>query len=241
MKCLNNNSGLFTGLIEVWKDIKEYEGHYQISSFGRVKSMSRLRRTKNGNYAPLQEKILKQKISKHGYKVLHLRWEEKECWPTVHRLVASAFINNTENKPTVNHKDCDKSNNSVCNLEWSTHSEQMVHATNNDLLEVRGSPKYSPDFKQEVFNYFKEHKCSIMELKKVFGVSERTAGRITKGEIEPKTKLSRAEVISIIKLRKNGHTLSSIAKQFNCGISQVHRITTNKSRNLVYDKELNGQ
>jgi len=239
MKCMNNNNGLFTGLIEVWKDVKDYEGHYQISSFGRVKSMSRLRHTRDGNYAPLHEKILKEKTNKHGYKVLHLRWDDKECWPSVHRLVASAFISNTEDKPTVNHKDCNKTNNNVSNLEWSTYSEQMVHAVHNELVEVRGNPKYSPDFKQEVFNYFKAHNCSLMDIVLRFNISERTAGRITKGEIEPKTKLSREDVAAIIELRGNGVTLLKISKQFNCGISQIHRITTKQSRNLTYEREAN--
>lgn len=237
MKCLNNSSGIFTGLIEVWKDVENYEGHYQISSFGRVKSMARLRQTRGGSYAPLRERILKQKINKHGYKCIHLHKESKVSWPSVHRLVAKAFISNSQNKPTVNHKDCDKTNNKVSNLEWSSHSEQMIHATTNDLLEVRGSPKYSPEFKQKVFDYFNTNNCSLMSLVQKFNISERTAGRIVKGEIEPKTKLSRDSVNSIIQLRKSGMTLSSIAKQFNCGISQIHRITTNKSRNLVYERE----
>lgn len=239
MKCIKSNSGIFTGLIEVWKDVKDYEGHYQISSFGRVKSMARMRPTRSGAYAPLQERILKEKTSKHGYKVLHLRRDNVQCWPSVHRLVASAFILNVENKPTVNHKDCDKTNNKVSNLEWSTHSEQMVHAVTNELLEVRGNPKYSPDFKQKVFNYFKIHNCSLMELVREFKISERTAGRIAKGEIEPKTKLSRDSVASIIKLRNEGTTLIKIAEQFNCGISQIHRITTNQSRNLTYERGVN--
>lgn len=239
MKCMNNNSGLFTGLIEVWKDIKDYEGHYQISSFGHVKSMSRMRSTRFGMFAPISERILKEKTNKHGYKVLHLRWEDKQCWPSVHRLVASAFIQNDDNKPTVNHKDCNKTNNKVSNLEWSTHSEQMVHAASNDLLEVRGNPKYSPDFKQEVFDYFKTHNCSLMALVRKFNISERTAGRIAKGEVEPKTKLSRNDVVRIIKLRQDGVTLLKISKQFNCGISQIHRITTNQSRNLTYEREVN--
>lgn len=236
---MNNNSGLFTGLIEVWKDIKDYEGHYQISSLGRVKSMARTRPTHSGMFAQISERILKEKTNKHGYKVLHLRWEDKQCWPSVHRLVASAFIQNDDNKPTVNHKDCNKTNNKVSNLEWSTHSEQMVHATSNDLLEVRGNPKYSPDFKQEVFDYFKTHNCSLMALVRKFNISERTAGRIAKGEVEPKTKLSRNDVVRIIKLRQEGATLLKISKQFNCGISQIHRITTNQSRNLTYEREVN--
>lgn len=233
---MKNSFGLFTGIIEVWRDIKGFEGHYQVSSFGAVKSLARTRPSKSGNIARIREKLLKQKVTKSGYLSLHLRWGDKESWPNIHRLVADAFIPNKDNKPTVNHKDCNKKNNKTSNLEWSTHSEQMVHAVDNKLLEVRGNPKYSPDFKQKVFDYHKTHNCSLMELVKVFGISERTAGRIVKGEIEPKTKLSREDVTQIINFRAEGRTLSSISKLFNCGISQIHRITRKESRSLTYER-----
>jgi hypothetical protein len=235
MKNIEKITGLFTGLIEVWRDIPDYEGVYQISSFGNVKSLSRTRLTKSGSFCVVQERILKQKITKSGYCAVHFR-TNKESHPNVHRLVAEVFLLNEMNKPTVNHKNSNKKNNNVSNLEWSTHSEQMIHAVNNDLLEVRGSPKYSPDFKKQISDYYKTNNCSLMELVRIFNISERTAGRIVKGEIEPKTKLSRENVIDIINLREEGKTLLSISKLFNCGISQIHRITKKESRSLIYER-----
>ena len=229
---------------EVWKDIKGYEGHYQISSNGRVKSLARMRLGKNDCLISLKEKILKQKTTKSGYKSVHLRCMEKQSHPTVHRLVAEAFIENPENKLTVNHIDANKENNCVTNLEWSTHSEQMIHAVNNNLLEVRGSPKYSKDFKKEILDYYNSNKISCSSLAKLFGISERTAGRIVNGGVKPRTTtrilsdgsifvediLSKEQVKEIKQLRADGMTLSAIAKLFNRGISQIHRISRGESR-----------
>ncbi len=230
---------------EIWKDIKGFEGYYQISNTGKVKSLARMRKSKNGSLSPLPERLLKLKTNKAGYKCVHLRCMEYQCWPNVHRLVAEAFISNPENKPTVNHIDANKENNNVDNLEWSTHSEQMVHAVNNDLLEVRGAPKYSKEFKKQILDYYNCNNISITALSKVFGISERTAGRIVNEGVKPRTTtrvladgsiivediLSKEQVEEIKRLRLEGMTLSAIAKLFNRGTSQIHRITRGESRN----------
>ena len=94
---------------EVWKDIQGYEGKYQVSNLGNVKSL---------NYNnTCKEHLLNQTLCR-GYMCIHL---SKNCihkWFLVHRLVATAFINNTDNLPEVNHIDEDKTNNCVSNLEW---------------------------------------------------------------------------------------------------------------------------
>lgn len=230
---------------EIWKDIKGFEGHYQISNTGKVKSLARMRQSKNGSLSPLPEKLLKLKTNKSGYKCVHLRCMEYQCWPTVHRLVAEAFIPNPDNKPTVNHIDANKENNNIDNLEWRTHSEQMIHAVDNDLLEVRGSPKYSKEFKKQILDYYNNNDISITSLSKIFEVSERTAGRIVNNGVKPRTTtriladgsvivediLTKEQVEEIKKLRANGMTLSAIGKLFNRGTSQIHRITRGESRN----------
>lgn len=229
---------------EVWKDIKGYEGHYQISNIGRVKSLARMRFGKGGYLSPLKERILKQKTTKSGYKSVHLRCMDYQSYPTIHRIVAEAFIDNPDNKPTVNHIDANKENNHVDNLEWSTHSEQMIHAVDNELLEVRGSPKYSKEFKQEVLNFYNSNEISICSLSKLFCISERTAGRIVNGGVKPRTTtrilsdgsifveniLSKEQVKEIKQMRADGMTLSAIAKLFNRGTSQIHRISRGESR-----------
>ena len=235
--------GLFTGLVETWKPVKGYEGHYEVSSFGRVKSLARMRKSARGGFAPLRERIMKLKTSKAGYFVVHLMDHGKMTWPSVHRLVAEAFIPNSENKPTVNHIDANKKNNNVCNLEWATQSEQMVHAVDNNLLEVRGSPKFTKAMKREMHDYFVTSGCTITELARKFNTSERTAGRVAKGVVARTTTrilkdgtrvvediLTKEDVEKIKKLRADGMTLSAIGKIFNRGISQIHRITRNESR-----------
>lgn len=237
------SSGLFVGIVETWKPISGYEGHYEISSFGRVKSLARMRKSARGGVAPLRERIMKLKTNKAGYPVVHLMDHGKNRWPSVHRLVAEEFIKNPENKPTVNHIDANKMNSNICNLEWATYSEQMVHAVENDLLEVRGSPKFTKAMKREMHQHYVSTGCSIAELAVVFKTSERTAGRVAKGVIPRTTTrvlktgerivediLTKEEVEKIKQMRKGGMTLSAIGKIFKRGISQIHRITRNESR-----------
>jgi len=229
---------------EIWKDIKDFECHYQVSNLGRVKSLARMRLSKGGSLSPLKEKILKQRTNKSGYKCVHLRCLDHEVWPSVHRLVAEAFIKNLDNKPTVNHIDANKENNRTDNLEWSTHSEQMVHAVVNDLLEVRGSPKYSKAFKKEIFDYYSNNEISICNLSKLFGISERTAGRIVNNGIKPRTTtrvlksgetivesiLTKEQVAEIKRLRAEGWTFKMLGEKFCRGLSQMHRVVNNLTR-----------
>lgn len=114
---------------EVWKDIKGYEGFYQISNIGRVKSLVGWNRHR---YIQ-RELILKQTMSTTGYLKVELKKDGKRKSIKVHRLVASAFLDNPEGKKTVNHKDGNKTNNEVSNLEWNTHSENINHAFETGL------------------------------------------------------------------------------------------------------------
>lgn len=112
--------------MEIWKDIKGYEGYYQVSNQGRVKSLNR---TVSKNYNPrrIRERILKVRPDKDGYLCVTLSVDNVKKGFPVHRLVAMTFIPNPENKRTVNHIDGDKTNNCVENLEWATDLEQTVH------------------------------------------------------------------------------------------------------------------
>jgi hypothetical protein len=106
----------------MWKDIEGYEGLYQISDKGEVKSLP-----KEHRYGLKTEKILKPKIDKDGYYGVSLCKNGKSKSKKIHRLVAQMFINNPNNKPTVNHINAIVNDNTLSNLEWATHSEQNYH------------------------------------------------------------------------------------------------------------------
>lgn len=111
-----------------WKRVSGFEDSYEVSSSGQVRSLTRTIYTSDGKSYEIPGKLLKISDNGSGYKFVSLQKHSKCTQRTVHRLVAEAFIPNPENKTTVNHKDGDKSNNDVSNLEWATYSENNTHA-----------------------------------------------------------------------------------------------------------------
>lgn len=117
--------------MEIWKDITGYEGLYQVSSLGRVRALPRQGFTKYGKRNHIH--YLKPDVNYHnkgeyrvGYHRVTLCKDGIYKRYMVHRLVAQAFIPNPDNKPYINHIDCDGTHNWVENLEWVTHSENML-------------------------------------------------------------------------------------------------------------------
>lgn len=126
-------------LKEEWRDIEGYEGLYQVSSLGRVKSLNRKVRAKNNSIAIKKGKILKPVHHHSGYLVVSLRdYKSKLSQKSIHRLVAKAFILNPENKMVVNHINGIKTDNSISNLEWNTPAENTAHANLTGLTDIRG-------------------------------------------------------------------------------------------------------
>lgn len=128
-----------------WRDVSGYEGYYQVSNFGHVRSCDRYVRSKSGSKAFRRGKVLSTTIRKDGklpdgsdnyYVGVVLSREGKRKYAEVHRLVAQAFLLNTNQLPQVNHKDGVKYNNLVDNLEWCTQSENMQHALRTGLKHV---------------------------------------------------------------------------------------------------------
>lgn len=110
--------------MEIWKDINGYEGYYQISNQGNVRSVDRF-----DGVHDRKGTIIKPNLKQNGYLQVGLRTHNKRKWIGVHRLVAIHFIENPDNKPQVNHIDGNKQNNTINNLEWVTAKENQNHAT----------------------------------------------------------------------------------------------------------------
>ena len=111
---------------EIWKDIEGYEGLYQVSNMGRVKSLERTVRCGRG-YKIIPERIRKARKNNYGYLQLNLYKDGKIKSYKIHRLVAQAFLENPDNLPEVNHIDENKQNNYVENLEWCSKSYNMTY------------------------------------------------------------------------------------------------------------------
>lgn len=125
---------------EIWKDIAGYEGYYQVSNLGRVRSLDRYI-PNSGCYKHgmqyIKGKILKPHDIGKGYLAVGLMKYHKNQCAKIHRLVAEAFIDNPENFPCVNHKDENPSNNNVDNLEWCSYK----YNTNYGTCVERRTPK----------------------------------------------------------------------------------------------------
>ena len=121
---------------EIWKDIKGYEGCYQISNLGRVKSLARVQHKWNKDFIS-KERMLRGNINTNGYPYVVLRKNGEYGVFRIHRLVAEAFIPNPNNFPQVNHKDEDKTNNRVDNLEWCDGKYNCCYGTRGDRIRKK--------------------------------------------------------------------------------------------------------
>lgn len=128
-------------MIEIWKDIKGYEGLYQVSNIGNVKSLNRVLKRIDNKKCSIREKILKPNLEKKGYQSVKLCYLKNSKMFKVHRLVAEAFIPNIENKPQINHKNLNKQDNKITNLEWCTAKENIIHAAKRGLLSRKPTKK----------------------------------------------------------------------------------------------------
>lgn len=125
---------------EIWKDIQGYEGFYQVSNTGKVKSFRQ-----STNFHNQSSHLLKPTIANNGYCQVTLYKENKSRHKfTVHRLVAEAFIPNPDNLPCINHIDENKLNNNINNLEWCTYSYNNAYGT----ARIRSAEKISKPINQ---------------------------------------------------------------------------------------------
>jgi len=165
---------------EVWKDITGYEGRYQVSNLGRVKSLAKTWTAGQGARHSKADTFLKAFENGLGYFFITLSDNGKYPKYKVHRLVAQAFVPNPQNKPQVNHKDGNKANNNANNLEWTTRGENMKHAVENKLFPPHKKRKLTMEQVQAIREAAK--KLTQAQLAFKYGIAQTGIHRIIKGE-----------------------------------------------------------
>lgn len=139
-------------IIEKWRAVKDFKSIYSVSNLGRIYSRPRTVINFNGVTVKYKGKILSQSLDKNDYLVVSLTINGESFLKRVHRLVAEAFIDNDLCKKQVNHKDFNKRNNSVSNLEWNTALENIQHSYNNNrhINRIQASSKKVNVYKENI-------------------------------------------------------------------------------------------
>jgi DNA-binding transcriptional regulator YiaG len=170
-------------VIEVWKDVKGYEGAYQVSNHGNVRSLDRyVNSHKDGIGKRLTKgKNIKQQKDRKGYIYVHLSLQGKGKNKKMHRLVAEAFCRKNKDANMVNHKDGNKENNRADNLEWTLIEDNIKHAIASGLRNISGQNARDNILTEEdVMNIRDNHEESYTELASKYGVSKSTIADIKK-------------------------------------------------------------
>ena len=164
-------------MIEVWKDVVGYEGAYQVSDLGNVRSLDKVVRSR---YKPRLSKGVNMKLQNNGCGYRHVSISSKTR--LVHRIVAEAFIPRIVGKNCINHIDGNKQNNNISNLEWVTHKENSIHASKFGLFNVKkGELHHSAkltnieaDQIRVVFDFYKDKE----KISTLYKISITTLNRI---------------------------------------------------------------
>lgn len=172
---------------EIWKEVKGFEGFYEVSNLGRVRSLDRMvliqKKGRNPYYISCKGIMMKCTIGTNGYREVPLRKGENRF--LVHRLVAQAFIENPDNLPNVNHIDNNKLNNNVENLEWVTQSRNCYHAfdvgANKHGIEHHNS-KFSEEQVRDIKKLLEKGELSQRAIARMYEVSQTTIRMIAIGK-----------------------------------------------------------
>lgn len=167
--------------MELWKNIDGYDGMYQISNFGNIRTWfkppSGIRKT------PI---LRRQDITYQGYHLITLSKNGTKKRYSVHRLVAFAFIPNPENKPFINHIDFNKSNNHFSNLEWCTQKENVKHTIENNRKSTpKGEAHYASRLSKKdvlnIKNLCSDPSISQYDIAKIYDIDQSHVSKINSG------------------------------------------------------------
>lgn len=179
--------------MEIWKDILGYEGYYQVSNLGNVKSLDRVRETlptAKKQFKTFNEgRVLIPKESNRGYLRYALTKEGKTKYLSAHRLVAQSFIPNIKDKPDVNHINGIKTDNRIENLEWCTGSENIKHNYVLGIMNQKGD----------------KNNCAILTIEQVKEIKVKLLNGITPRQISEQYPIHRTSVYDIKKGRNWNH------------------------------------
>lgn len=229
---------------EFWKDVLNYDGLYQISNLGNVKSFHRIK-----------TRILKTSCDTNGYKVVVLSLRGVNKTKTIHRLVAIHFLDNPENKPQVNHINGIKTDNHIENLEWNTASENLLHAHKIGLKKgVFGEKNKRSKLKEhQIIEIRKNIKDGISqsEIAKKYNISKTSIYKIASNEnwvtnesvkiIHPKgfnvmgsknpnSKINKEMIKDMKELRNiKGLKYREIASIYGLSVSTINKAVNNKT------------
>lgn len=224
-----------------WKDIEGYEGRFKVNELGQIKSLSRQVKRRSGTFHTTKEVIKSYRINSFGYVGVLLSINKVYKHYSVHRIVAKAFIPNPENKPCVNHKDGNKLNNHVSNLEWVTYSENHKHAFRTGLMCQKGERHASNKLKnKEVLFIFNSNKSNSLLASK-FKVCIATVSSIKSGntwshvtgKVYERKKLTESAVIDIF---TSTDDWKAIQAKYGVRASATRGIRSGRSWNHVTNK-----
>lgn len=169
---------------ESWKDVPGWEGYYQASTFGNIKSLDRVIICKLGRHFNFIGQQIKPQVNKLGYYQLRFTKNSKGNTLLIHQIIAWTFLDNPNKYPVVNHKNGIKSDNCFSNLEWCTHSHNIQHAFTTGLNSAKGIKNSHATLTDEiVLNMREDYKNGLtrMELVKKYNTKYKNTFEIIKG------------------------------------------------------------
>lgn len=167
--------------IETWKDVKGFEGKYQISNYGNVRSVPRKVKGTNGRIQNRKGVFKKSREDKDGYLTVNFYTEKGNRPKKIHRLVAESFIPNKDHHKEVNHIDGDKTNNHVSNLEWTDRKGNIKHSVQSGLVlkgEKCPGAKLTNQQADEIRELYATKKYKQIEIAEMYGITDGQISRI---------------------------------------------------------------